>query len=82
MPRTTLTLDADVATELDQRRRLNGTSLKQEVNELLRAGMRLQELTPKRRPFRTKALPLGRPLVDDFADVAEVLAIAEGEDHR
>lgn len=82
MPRTTLTLDPDVATELARRRHLNGTSLKQEVNELLRAGMRLQDLTPKRRAFKTKALPLGRPLLDDFDDVAEVLAIAEGEDHR
>ncbi len=82
MPRTTLTLDPDVATELQRRRQLNGTSLKQEVNELLRAGMRIQDLPPKRRPFKTKALPLGRPLLDDFDDVDEVLALAEGEDHR
>lgn len=82
MPRTTLTPDPDVATELQRRRQLNGTSLKQEVNDLLRAGMRLQDLTPKRRRFKTAALPLGRPLLDSFDDVAEVLAIAEGEDHR
>ena len=82
MPRTTLTLDPDVATELQRRRRLNGTSLKQEVNERRRAGMRLQDLKPKRRRFKTEPLPLGRPLLDSFDDVAEVLAIAEGEDHR
>lgn len=82
MPRTTLTLDPDVATELERRRRLHGTSLKHEVNELLRAGMRLQDLKPKRKPFETKPLPVGKPLLDNFDDIAEVLAIAEGEDHR
>lgn len=37
--RTTLTLDPDVAAALERRRRERGTGLKQEVNDLLRAGL-------------------------------------------
>jgi hypothetical protein len=83
MPRTTLTLEPDVAHELERRRRQRGTTLKSEVNELLRAGLR-QAAAPAAPGvvFETKPLPLGRPLVESFDDVAEVLALAEGEDHR
>lgn len=83
MPRTTLTLDPDVATELDRRRRRLGTTLKHEVNELLRLGLsRAAGPDPAEARFETKALPLGRPLIESFDDIAEVLAFAEGEDHR
>ncbi len=37
--RTTLTLDDDVAAALARRRAERGTALRQEVNELLRAGL-------------------------------------------
>lgn len=83
MPRTTLTLDPDVAAELGKRRRERGTTLKAEVNDLLRAGL---ELTRKpagsARRFATKPLPLGRPRLESLDDIAEVLALAEGEGHR
>ncbi len=83
MPRTTLTLDPDVATELARRRRERGTTLKQEVNELLRAGLSRSEQTgTTAKRFETKPLPLGKPRVESFDDIADVLAIAEGEEHR
>jgi hypothetical protein len=83
MPRTTLTLDADVARELERRRRQRGTTLKAEVNELLRAGLsRAAAPAPAGKRFETKALPLGKPLVESFDDIADVLAFAEGEEHR
>lgn len=83
MPRTTLTLDPDVAAELERRRRQRGTTLKAEVNELLRAGLnRVSEPAVPARHFETTALPLGKPLVESFDDIAEVLALAEGEEHR
>jgi len=83
MPRTTLTLDPDVAAELERRRRERGTTLKKEVNELLRMGLgRVAEPATSEGRFETKPLPLGKPLVESFDDVAEVLAFAEGEDHR
>jgi hypothetical protein len=83
MPRTTLTLDPDVATELERRRRERGTTLKHEVNELLRAGLsRAAEPTARGKRFETKPLPLGKPLIESFDDVAAVLELAEGEQHR
>jgi hypothetical protein len=83
MPRTTLSLDPDVATALDRRRRERGTTLKSEVNELLRAGLEVTSrpaVSTER--FETRPLPLGKPRLESFDDVAEVLAFAEGEGHR
>ena len=53
---------------------------KQVVNDALRAGLE-QQRRPKRRAarFRTASAKLGHCLVGDIDDVAEVLAIAEGE---
>ncbi len=80
--RTTITLEPDVAAELDRRRRRRGTSLKQEVNELLRAGMASEEGAAARATsvYRSSPLSAGRCLVGSLDDVAEALAIAEGED--
>ncbi len=81
--RTTLTLEADVAAQLERLRKSRKTTLKQLVNEALRAGLR-QMAAPRarRRPYRTPAADLGRCLVDSLDNIAEVLAIAEGEDHK
>jgi Arc/MetJ family transcription regulator len=82
MPRTTLTIDTDVAAELARRRRERGTTMKQEVNDLLRAGLELaNEPSAGSGRFETKALPLGKPRLENFDDIAEVLAFAEGEGH-
>ena len=40
MMRTTLTIDDDVAVQIEERRRREGKSLKQVVNALLREGLR------------------------------------------
>jgi hypothetical protein len=83
MSRTTLTLDPDVAAELERRRRQRGTTLKREVNDLLRAGLsQVSEPAEPSEPFETSALPLGKPRIESFDDIAEVLALAEGEEHR
>ncbi len=56
--------------------------MKQEVNDLLRAGLALAtESTSSPERFETKALPLGKPRLENFDDIAEVLAFAEGEGH-
>jgi plasmid stability protein len=82
MPRTTLTLDSDVHAALERRRRSRGTSFKQEVNDLLRAGMRREEdSTSPQEHFQTAALPLGKPRIESFDDVAAVLELGEGEEH-
>lgn len=53
--RTTLTIDDDIAARIDERRRRDGRSLKQVVNELLRDGLRRAERAPATRKYRTKA---------------------------
>lgn len=80
--RTTLTLDDDVAAELEKRRRERGTTLKREVNELLRLGLRGEGGSAEpRRAFRTEPHDGGRLLLGGLDDVAEALAAAEGDGH-
>ncbi len=82
--RTTLSLDKDVAPTLERLRRSRKAGLKELVNEGLRLG--LGQMTappaPPRRPFRTGPVSLGRCLVGNVDNVAEVLAVAEGEAFR
>ena len=81
--RTTLTLDDDVAAAVERRRRALNHSLKQEVNDLIRAGLvHLEQERAKAPRFRVEPLDIGRPLVDNFDDISAVLAIAEGENYR
>ena len=78
--RTTLTLDKDVAVQLERIQRDRRTSFKEVVNEALRHGLLHMTRTPRRRPrHRTRTVSLGRCLIGNLDDVAEVLAIAEGE---
>jgi hypothetical protein len=77
--RTTLTLDADVAVQLERLRRAHDVSLKDLVNDALRRGLREMSTKPrKREPFRTRTFSMGTPLVN-LDNVAEALAHAEGE---
>ena len=81
--RTTLTIDDDVAAELERLRQARKASLKEIVNEVLRQGLEQMTTPPKKRkPFRTRPMDLGRCLIDNLDNIAEVLAIAEGEDFR
>jgi hypothetical protein len=76
--RTTLTLDDDVAAAIEHRRRDRNHSLKQEVNELLRAGLLYVEEQPaKTGRFRVEPLEAGGLLID-VDDVSAALDVAEG----
>ena len=79
--RTTLTLDDDVAVQIEELRRALDVSLKQVVNHTLRRG--LQEMsrggrTPGK-PFRTQPFDAGAVRGPGIDYVAEALAFAEGE---
>jgi hypothetical protein len=81
--RTTLTLDPDVAIALKRLRKQRDARLKHVINDVLREGLRHLEETPKpKKPFRTKVVSVGRFLVGNVDNVAEALAIAEGEDFK
>jgi plasmid stability protein len=75
MMRTTLTLDDDVAAALARRRVERGTGLRQEVNELLRAGL---AVTSRPSPDEGEAYELptfdpGRPLITDHRAMKDLL---------
>jgi hypothetical protein len=81
--RTTLTLDRDVAAMLERLRKTRQQSLKSLVNEALRHGLKHLISPPKRRePFRTSAISLGRCRIGSLDNIAEVLAVAEGDSFR
>jgi Arc/MetJ family transcription regulator len=78
--RTTLTLDDDVAARLEQMRRSRRVSLKQLVNEALRRGLSdIGRRQQPRRFARTRVAALGRPRVTGIDNIAEALAVVEGE---
>ena len=78
--RTTLSLDKDVAAQLDRVQRERKASFKEVVNDALRQGLRQMTRPAKRgEPFRTRTVSLGRCLIGSIDDVAEVLAVAEGD---
>ena len=81
--RTTLSLDDDVAAKIERLRKTRNESLKDLVNAALREGLKsLATPKGKRAPFETASVDLGRCLVGTIDNVAEVLAVAEGESFR
>jgi hypothetical protein len=81
--RTTLTLDEDVAAQLQRLRKSRQTGLKALVNEALRRGLR--QMTTEQKPapkYGTREVSLWRCLVGSIDDVAEVLAVAGKKDFR
>jgi mRNA-degrading endonuclease RelE of RelBE toxin-antitoxin system len=79
MMRTTLTIDDDVAATLERLRRSQRRSLKQLVNEALRRGLDDMGKRRKRRDqAQTRAVALGRVRVASIDNIAETLAIVEG----
>ena len=81
--RTTLSLDDDVAVALKRLRKARGTSLKQLVNETLRAGLKQMGGRPRRRePYRTRPVSLGQVRIGSIDNVAEALSVADGESFK
>lgn len=78
--RTTLTLDDDVASRLQQLRDVSTRSYKDLVNDLLRRGLDADAHRPGGTSGDyTRPQDLGRLLLADIDDVTEALAVAEGE---
>jgi hypothetical protein len=78
--RTTLTIDDDVTATLERLRATRAQSLKDLINEALRRGLKEMEARPKRRArFRTRSIDLGKCRTVNVDNIAEVLAIAEGD---
>jgi len=80
--RTTLTIDDDVAAQLERLRKKHDASLKDVINDALRRGLRdMAVVQKKRKPFRTRTFDMGKALIN-IDNIAEALAYAEGEDYK
>lgn len=73
-----MTIEEDVAVELERLRRERDQNLKDLVNDALRRGLREMRARPKRKPFHTTGHDLGSFLVN-VDNAAEAIAHAEGE---
>ena len=82
MMRTTLTLDDDVAVQIEALRRKRRVSLKAVVNETLRRGLNAESVNRPSPTFRTRTFDAGSPLLPSIDNVAEALAATEGERFR
>ena len=81
--RTTLTLDDDVAALLKRVLARRKDGLKAVVNEALRHGLRRIGAPPEPGPaYRTPSVDTGRCLLPNVDDIAEVLAVTEGDWHK
>jgi hypothetical protein len=80
--RTTLTLDYDVAILLKRLSQERQVSFKTLLNEVLRVGLRQLEAPLPPPVFHTQPVSLGRCLVGNLDDIAEVLALVEGDAFR
>jgi hypothetical protein len=81
--RTTLTLDDDVAAMLERLRKAREQSRKELVNEALRQGLKHMSAPPRRSErFRTRSVDLGNCRLGSIDNVAEALALAEGDSFR
>lgn len=81
--RTTITLEKDVAVALERLRKSRDAGFKEIVNEALREGLKQLTAPPKRRArHRTRAVALGSCKVGRLDNIADVLAVAEGESFK
>jgi len=82
MMRTTVTLEDDVAAQLEREMRKSGKGFKRTINDALRAGFAARKSAAATTPFVVEARALGIHPGLDYANVAELLEVAEGPEHR
>jgi hypothetical protein len=81
--RTTVTLDDDVAALLKRLGRGRRMKFKELVNLALREGLKQLSAPKKKRTcFRTGSVNLGSCRIGNIDNVADVLAVAEGESFK
>jgi hypothetical protein len=81
--RTTLTLEPDVARLLDEVRRTRKIGLKDAVNLAMHKGLQeLQKPASPRTVYLTRPHHSGTPRLANLDRIGDVLALAEGDDHR
>lgn len=79
-----MTLDDDIAVQLARIREERHMSLRSAVNAAMRTGL-TQMLAPalsRKTARKTPVYHATRALIGDLTSTADMLAVAEGEDHR
>jgi hypothetical protein len=81
--RTTVTLDADVAVEIERIRKADGGGLKRVLNDLVRDGVKYRSGETRAGEWKSPIHPfdLG-PALFDVSSTSRALDYAEGEDHK
>jgi len=79
--RKTLTIDDDIAKQLEQEMRRSGKPFKQVVNKTLRLGLAAGK-QPTRKPFKVKPWNLEPPPGQSFDKVEQLIEFLEGPYHR
>ena len=80
--RTTLTLDPDVAAKARKGAARLGKPLKDVINHALRIVLDEVLTPPAAKRYRTQPHPLGLRAGLNYDDIAGLLAVGEGEEHR
>ena len=79
--RTTLTLDDDIAAQLQKEERRTGASFKEVVNHFLRLGLTIGKRPPRKR-FLVTPRDLHLPTGLNYDNVGELIDALEGTEHR
>ena len=82
MMRTTVTLDDDVDALLQKEMRRTGKGFKHALNDAVREGLARRGEAARVAPFVVEPRALGVIPGLDYANVAELLEVAEGPAHR
>ena len=80
--RTTLSIDDDIASLLDQEVRRSGESFKGTVNRLLRLGLTVAHHPPDRKRFVVKPRRIVLPSGLNYDKTEEILEFLEGPAHK
>jgi hypothetical protein len=80
--RTTVTLDDDVAAQLERAMRESGKGFKQALNDVLREGLARRRGAIRIAPFVVRARALGLVPGLDYSKLEELFETGEGPDHR
>lgn len=80
--RTTLNIDGDVLDQARARANQLGASLREIVNQALRAGLEQMRIAPRKQRYRTQSRVLGLRKGCSLDNIQELIDQVEGDDRR
>ena len=80
--RTTVTLDDDVLERVKIAARTRGTSFRDTLNDLVRAGLLSHGSTPRRRTLKIEPAHMGYRAGLNYDGVEALIEYGEGQEHR